>query len=270
MKSERKIVFILIFVVLAAVFHFYNERQQVTEPDTGMVRVLEVVDGDTIVIDDGMKNRVRYLGIDTPELAWPDSPGDPLGAEAKEYNRRLVGGKNVRLEFDEEKYDVYGRLLAYVYVDDVLVSEEMLRAGFATPLIIEPNKRHEGLLMEAAAEARQKRKGVWGDLDTLAPPSGNGEFLVELGKAERHQGKRVVVRGKVTGVRKTKNVLVLDVEDKLEVVIFPDDFDNFEFFGIDPAADYEGKEIEVTGRVRVRKGKPGIVVDHPMLIRSPG
>lgn len=124
--------------------------------------------------------------------------------------------------------------------------------------------------MEAAAEARQKRKGVWGDLDTLAPPSGNGEFLVDLDKAERHQGKRVVVRGKVTGVKKTKNVLVLDVEDKLEVVIFPDDFDNFEFFGIDPAADYEGKEIEVTGRVRVRKGKPGIVVDHPMLIRSPG
>jgi len=58
LKSERKIVFILIFIVLAAVFHFYNERR-VTEPDTGSMRVLEIVDGDTIVIDDGMKNRVR-------------------------------------------------------------------------------------------------------------------------------------------------------------------------------------------------------------------
>ncbi|MCL4245756.1 MAG: thermonuclease family protein [Candidatus Dadabacteria bacterium] len=269
MKPERKIVFILVFVALAAVFHFYNERP-VVRPDSGTVRVLEVVDGDTIIVDDGMKNRVRYLGIDTPELAWPDSPGDPLAAEAKEFNRRLVGGKNVRLEFDEEKYDVYGRLLAYVYADDVLVSSEMLRAGLASPLIIEPNRMHEGLLMEAAAEARQKRKGIWGDLDALAPPPGNGGFLVGLEKAGRYEGKRVVVRGKVTGVRKSKNVLVLDVEDKLEVVIFPDDFDSFEFFGIDPAADYEGKEIEVTGRVRVRKGKPVVVVGHPMLIRSPG
>ena len=269
MKPERKIVFILVFVVLAAVFHFYNERP-VVRSDSETVRVLEVVDGDTIIIDDGMKSRVRYLGIDTPELARPDSPGDPLGAEAKEFNRKLVGGKDVRLEFDEEKYDVYGRLLAYVYADDVLVSSEMLRAGLATPLIIEPNRRHEGLLMEAAAEARQKRKGVWGDLDALAPPSGNGDFLVDLDKVGRYEGKRVVVRGKVTGVRKSKNVLVLDVEDKLEVVIFPDDLGNFEFFGIDPAADYEGEWIEVTGRVRVRRGKPDIVVDHPMLVRSPG
>ncbi|MCC6713386.1 MAG: thermonuclease family protein [Candidatus Dadabacteria bacterium] len=270
MKPERKIVFILVFVVLAAVFHFYNNERQATGPDTGTVRVLDVIDGDTIVVDDGMKSRVRYLGIDTPELAWPDSPGDPLGAEAKEFNRKLVAGKDVRLEFDEEKYDVYGRLLAYVYADGVFVSGEMLRAGLASPLVIEPNRRHEDLLMEAAAEARQERKGIWGDLDTLAPPPGNGDFVVDPGKAERYEGKRVVVRGKVTGARKSRNVLVLDVEDELEVVIFPDDFGNFEFFGIDPAKDYEGKEIEVTGRVRVRKGKPGIVVAHPMLVRSPG
>jgi DNA/RNA endonuclease YhcR with UshA esterase domain len=80
----------------------------------------------------------------------------------------------------------------------------------------------------------------------------------------------VVVRGKVTDVRKSKKVLVLSLEDKLEVVIFPGDYGNFEFFGIDPAADYEGEEIEVTGRVKMRKGVPGIVVDHPMLIRSAG
>lgn len=269
LKPGRNTLLILVFIALAAVFHFYNERKE-ERPDSLTVRVVEVVDGDTIVIDDLGKGRVRYLGIDTPELAWPDSPGDPLAAEAKEFNRKLVGGKKVRLEFDEQKYDVYGRLLAYVYADDVFVSGEMVREGLASPLIIEPNKRHENRLMEAAAEARENRRGIWGELDTLTPPLGNRDFLIDLSKAGQYEGKRVVVRGKVTGVRKSRNVLVLNLEDKLEVVIFPGDYGNFEFFGIDPAADYEGKEIEVTGRVRVRKGTPGIVIDHPMLIRSAG
>lgn len=269
LKPGRNTLLILVFIALAAVFHFYNERKD-ERPDSLTVSVVEVVDGDTIVIDDGGRSTVRYLGIDTPELAWPDSPGDPLAAEAKEFNRKLVGRKKVRLEFDEQKYDIYGRLLAYVYADDVFVSGEMVRQGLASPLVIEPNKKHENQLMEAAAEAREKGRGIWGELDTLTPPRGNEDFLIDLSRARRYEGKRVVVRGKVTGVRKSKNVLVLSLEDKLEVVIFPGDYENFEFFGIDPAADYEGKEIEVTGRVKMRKGTPGIVVDHPMLIRSAG
>ncbi len=269
MKPGRNTLLILVFIVLAAVFHFYNERTG-ERPDSSTARVVEVVDGDTIVIDDGGRSTVRYLGINTPELAWPDSPGDPLAAEARELNRKLVGGKNVRLEFDEEKYDVYGRTLAYVYAGDVFVSEEMVRQGLASPLIIEPNRKHENRLMEAAAEAMEKRRGIWGELDTLRPPRGNEDFMIDLSKAGQYEGKRVVVRGKVTDVRKSKKVLVLSLEDKLEVVIFPGDYGNFEFFGIDPAADYEGEEIEVTGRVKMRKGVPGIVVDHPMLIRSAG
>ncbi len=58
------------------------------------------------------------------------------------------------------------------------------------------------------------------------------------------------------------------MEDKLDVVIFPDDWNNFEYFGIDPEKFYKSRTVEVIGRVKMRRGKPGIIVDHPMLLRS--
>ena len=125
-------------------------------------RVAEVIDGDTIVIDDGKGTLVRYLGIDTPEAARQDSPGDPYSAEAAEFNRKLVGGKRVRLEFDSEKYDVYGRLLAYVFADDVSVSEELLRQGLATPLFIDPNRKYREQFNERRGRGQEREKGNLG------------------------------------------------------------------------------------------------------------
>ncbi|MDH4099430.1 MAG: thermonuclease family protein [Nitrospirota bacterium] len=118
------------------------------------VRVVEVIDGDTAVIEDGRK--VRYLGINTPER------GEPLYQKAKDLNRALVLGRKVRLEFEgDRESDAYGRLLAYVYVGDQMVNARLVREGVAHALFIGPEGKHDSLLLKNQAEARQRGIGIW-------------------------------------------------------------------------------------------------------------
>ena len=267
MKPGKDPVIVLVFIALAAVYYLYTTYYSGNEVRERTFRVTEVIDGDTIAINDGKGTLVRYTGIDTPETARRDSPGDPYSAEATEFNRKLVGGKRVRLEFDSERYDVYGRLLAYVYADDVLVNEELLRKGLATPLFIDPNRKHREEFTSAEEEAMRERRGIWGGLDSIEVPAGNNGFVIDIDNASRYEGKRVVVRGVITSAKKSDRAVVLSIDDKLDVVIFPDDFGNFEFFGIDPVSYYKGRTVEVTGRVKLHKGTPGIIINHPMHIR---
>ncbi len=266
-RKRRKLLFLLIFLLVVG-FYYLSEKRGAS-PDTAEYRIVDVIDGDTVIIDDAKNSRVRYLGIDTPEIAHQDSPGDPMSEQAKDFNEKLVQGKRVKLEFDDEKYDVYGRILAYVYVEDLLVNEELLKEGLATVLIIEPNSMYSERIFDALNGAKKNKKGMWGELRALIPPSGNNKFRVDLGKAHRYEGKRVVVRGRVIGTRKSDRVMVLNMEDRLDVVIFPDDWNNFRHFDINPEDFYRDKTLEVTGRVKMHKGKPSIVVDHPMLLRGP-
>lgn len=120
------------------------------------VDVLRVVDGDTIVVEiDGRRERVRYIGIDTPEMNDARAAILVQAREATEANEQLVGGKSVRLEFDVQRRDKYGRLLAYVWVGDTLVNEELVRRGFAELLTIPPNVRYAERLAEARRTARE-------------------------------------------------------------------------------------------------------------------
>lgn len=266
MKPGRDPILVLIFIVLALGFYFFTAQDE-RESDGFSARVVEVIDGDTVIIEGGKNSIVRYLGIDSPEIRTTDSPGDPLGEEALDFNASLVQGKRVWLEFDKEKYDVYGRLLAYVYADGKLVNLEMLRNGLATPLIIEPNDKYSDLIYEAMQEARRMRKGVWKDLDMLEIPSSKIDFMINIENAHRYEGKRVLVAGTVTGAKKTEKAIVISIEDGFDIVVFSDDWGNFEFFGINPETYYDGKRVEVTGRVRMYRGMPGVIVNHPILIR---
>ena len=111
--------------------------------------LVRVVDGDTVlVMIDDKEFYVRLIGIDTPESVNPDeSKNTPEGVEASEWLKlRLKDIKVIYLEFDIEKYDKYGRLLAYVYVDDSMLNKEILHNGYASPLIIEPNTKYSGFL----------------------------------------------------------------------------------------------------------------------------
>ncbi len=118
---------------------------------TGTVRICDrlyivtrVVDGDTFIVDfDGVSERVRLIGIDTPESVHPDkSKNTDAGITASEYTRSLIEGKQVELEFDVQERDMYGRLLAYVYVDGVMLNKTLLREGYAALSTWPPNVKY--------------------------------------------------------------------------------------------------------------------------------
>jgi len=125
-------------------------------------RVERVVDGDTIVVRvDGRTERVRYIGVDTPESVKPGVPVQCFAKAAAAANRRLVLGRKVRLEYDAEARDRYGRLLAYVWRGDVLVNAELVRLGYGKPLEIAPNLAHAMELRRLASAARRAHLGLW-------------------------------------------------------------------------------------------------------------
>jgi micrococcal nuclease len=124
--------------------------------------VTRVIDGDTIEVDiDGIIYRVRYIGIDTSELDDERPEFCALAQEATILNRQLVEGETIRLEKDVSETDIYGRLLRYVYVDDIFVNAELVRQGLAWAKAYEPDTKYQDYLEELEAEARQDKIGIW-------------------------------------------------------------------------------------------------------------
>ena len=132
--------------------------------DGATARVVRVVDGDTVVVSwGGRRERVRYIGIDTPESVKPGTPVQCYAEAASAANARLVRGREVRLVPDRESRDTYGRLLAYVYrsPDGLFVNRELLRRGYARTLTIAPNTRHAHELADVRNRARRTGAGLW-------------------------------------------------------------------------------------------------------------
>jgi micrococcal nuclease len=127
-------------------------------------RVLRVVDGDTILVaSGGRQERVRYIGVDTPETVKPHTPVQCFGKSASAENHRLVDGQEVRLVGDAEARDRYGRLLAYVYrvSDGLFVNAALVDGGYATVLTIAPNVRFAERFAALARQARDAGRGLW-------------------------------------------------------------------------------------------------------------
>lgn len=125
--------------------------------------VTRVVDGDTAEIELASGTHdVRYIGIDTPESVTPGEPVECFGRRASAANARLVEGERVRLVFDSERRDRYGRLLAYVHAGDVFVNAELVRDGLARTLEIAPNTAHAGLFDRLEQGAANAARGLWG------------------------------------------------------------------------------------------------------------
>ena len=131
--------------------------------DTVSARVVRVVDGDTIEVSiGGREDDVRYIGVDTPETVKPGEPVQCFGPEASEFNHDLVEGRTVELEFDRELRDAYDRLLAYVFVGDEMVNEELVAGGYARTLEIEPNTSRAEQLSALEERAGREGLGLWG------------------------------------------------------------------------------------------------------------
>lgn len=131
--------------------------------------VHRVVDGDTIiVIIAGREERLRYIGIDTPESVQPNTPVECFGHEASQANADLVEGRTVYLERDISDRDRFGRLLRYVYVDgptgDLLfVNLELVAQGYAHAVTFPPDVRHVAALRAAERAARETERGLWAE-----------------------------------------------------------------------------------------------------------
>lgn len=121
--------------------------------------VTRVLDGDTIEIESGQK--VRYIGIDTPESVDPRKPVECFAKEASEKNKSLVEGKKVRLVKDVSETDRYNRLLRYVYVNDTFINLELVKDGYAISTAFPPDVKHSNDFKKAAATARQNKRGLW-------------------------------------------------------------------------------------------------------------
>ncbi len=159
--------------------------------------MVRVIDGDTIEVSiDGAEEDVRYIGVDTPETVKPDAPVQCYGPQASAANHRLVEGRTVRLVFDRERRDAYGRLLAYVYTqarteagDPRFVNAALVRDGYARTLEIAPNTAHAAELRRLQARAGSGRAGPVerlltsesGSFKTPPPHSSEGRA------ARRHQ-----------------------------------------------------------------------------------
>ena len=124
--------------------------------------VVRVVDGDTIHVQlPDRLEKVRYIGVNTPELRHPQRGVEPGSHEAHAVNRRLVEGKRVRLELDVQPRDRHGRLLAYVWTGDTMVNAELLRLGYAQVMTVPPNVRHQSLFLKLQRAARDSHRGLW-------------------------------------------------------------------------------------------------------------
>jgi len=124
--------------------------------------VTRVIDGDTVEVDiSGAIHKVRYIGIDTPELDDKHPKCRALAQEATRYNRQLVEGKTVRLEKDVSETDRYGRLLRYVFVGDTFVNAELVRQGLAWVKSYPPDTKYQDYLEEMEAEAKQNGRNIW-------------------------------------------------------------------------------------------------------------
>jgi len=149
----------LLFILNSYNFQESEVANDKVQQGSETARVLRVIDGDTIELSDG--RRIRYIGMDTPEVANKEKPEECFGKEATEANKNLVEGREVRLEKDVSETDKYNRLLRYVYVDGIFVNERLIDKGFARVVYIEPDVKFYGRFKEAEGRAIEEEAGMW-------------------------------------------------------------------------------------------------------------
>jgi micrococcal nuclease len=160
MVRSRAVVVVTMLTATSVLGWWLGEQRRAADLQ---YRVVQVLDGDTIVVQRGnYRDTIRLLGIDTPETHHPTKPVQCFGPEASDYSTSRLEGRVVQLEDDVERHDIYGRRLAYVYVNGENFDEELLRKGYARLLVIEPNHAHARDMLDDELDARARRAGLWG------------------------------------------------------------------------------------------------------------
>lgn len=228
-----------------------HENAQVLKFDPGVsyYEVDKVFDGDTLLLSNGQK--VRFLGVNTPEVAGRNKSAEIGGSEAKAWLKQRLEHKKVSLQGDVEKEDKYQRQLAYVFSEDKQnINLELVRLGLATVNIYPPNLKYVDALLEAQRSAEQAGLGVWGYTE-YAPQS------FQLINEDNYRGwKRLT--GRVSGLKKTAKYSYLQFSDRFALQI-----DNH-FSSLFPELEsYVGKNLEARGWVNKVKDRFTLQVRHP-------
>lgn len=145
--------YIILIILLITFYSLLNLKNLPQGNIKKYYYVTKVIDGDTIEINSGEK--VRYIGIDAPEL------GKPWANDATNKNSSLVLNKNILLERDILYKDKYNRILGYVWVDNRLVNQELVKLGLATILIIPPNLKYQDILFNEQIMSKKLKFGIW-------------------------------------------------------------------------------------------------------------
>ena len=219
--------------------------------------VREVIDGDTLVLDDGVE--VRLLGIQAPKLPLgrPDFESWPLAQEAKQALKALAAGQRVSLAFGERRRDRHGRLLAHLLDEESRwLQGEMLARGLARVYSFEDNRLAIAEMLSLEAEAREAGRGLWADPFYM---------IRSAEEAARHVGGVELVEGEVLAVGRARGRVFLNVGEDYKrdvtIVLEPAARRLFEREGRAPAA-YRGRRVRVRGWVQSLNG-PMIEVTHP-------
>jgi len=271
-KSIKTIVLILQFLFVsftaqAEIFQWFDEKgkqhfsdkphqgAKTLHVDSGYsyYQVKKIYDGDTILISNGQK--VRFLGINTPEVEGRNKLAQTGGEEAKNWLQAQLKNKKVRLEKDVEKKDKYGRLLAHVFTEDKQhMNLELVKKGFASVNIYPPNLKYTDDLLAAESIAEQNRLGIWQSPEYF-PKQAAG---IRQGSFKGWQ--RVI--GRIKAIRHTRKYSYLEFSENFALKIkkksssFPPKL-----------ADYVGKTVEVRGWINKNKNRYSMFIRHPSAIK---
>ncbi len=151
-------------------------------------QVLEIIDGDTLRMKlDGKVCKLRLIGVNSPELSHPTRGEEPFAAAARDYTRQKLAGQTVFLEFDVEKTDQYGRLLAYVWQGEEMFNATLLRDGYAQMATFPPNVKYMDFFRSAQRNAIEAGRGLWAEATEVNPVAGgNGAFVASSNSNKYH------------------------------------------------------------------------------------
>jgi micrococcal nuclease len=218
------------------------------------VTVRHVVDGDSVILTD--QRQIRLIGINAPELGKEGKPDEPLAVAARDRLRDLVQGKSVRLEFEEEPRDHYGRWLAHLVLPDgTSVEEILLKEGLASAIAIPPNVNQWRRLFEAESVARAARRDIWSNPYSTAIPAESLDAT--------HTGFHFV-RGRVTHVGHSQKYVYLDLGPQFALRIAQTDWKQY-FHG--RPEDWRGVQIEARGWISEQNGRLHISIGHPAMLQ---
>ncbi len=244
----------------------YGDRAQGTnakplEIDTGYgyFSVSKVLDGDTVILKDG--RHVRLIGINAPEIAHRNRPGQEGGEEATAFLKKRIEGKKVRLEFGKEREDKYHRLLAHLIDEDgENINQLMLEQGHAHVTIILPNISRLDQYIATERIARINQRGIWQLSQYQVAP-------IEEAHRSRNLFRRL--KGKVLSIEKKKSAWLLNFGNGIKALIRNEHLQSFQSHGKLPSR-LKGITITIRGWVHWSKGAPLIRLTHAHAIEEVG